>query len=311
MKIQPIYNSNFLKKGLEFASERKALFVATASLVLSTAARPAAILSTPNTDKENKRYACIKSLASSAAGYLIMLGASLPVSKALKNIEKNPEKYLKKETIKTLQCGSKTLGESGKYKFVSKLFDLGLGFIIAVPKSTLTCLLIPPFMNKIFPDKKNKQISFTGNLTKSIGKMMDSNVVKKAADKYYDKNVNQHIICLTDILATTSFITQTARSKKIKEERKKALMYNAGISTGLCIGASYAADRLLKKPTERFIEKFKQANINSPKLDKYIDGINVAKPALILGVMYYIFIPLISTYLADRFDKNVQKNKAL
>ena len=108
---------------------------------------------------------------------------------------------------------------------------------------------------------------------------------------------------MTDIFATGAFITQTAKSKKIEEDRKKALMYNAGISTGLCIGGTYAISNLLKKSTDKFIVNFKKANKNSPKLDKYIEGIRIAKPALIMGGIYYIAIPLVSTFLADRCDK--------
>lgn len=304
MKVQSIYTSKILQKGLKFAAERNALFVASTSLVLSTIARPIAIMSTPNTDKENKKYACAKSLASSAIGYGLMLAASLPVSNAIKKINNNPSKYLKASTIKNLKAGEQILSHSKQFSFATKLFDLGLGFIIAVPKSLLTCALIPPFMSKIFPKKEQqkKDISFTGNLSKGIGKMIDSDFVQKLAKKYHNTKYEQHLMCLTDTLATGSFIVQTHKSKKIEQDRKKALMYNAGISTGLCIAGSYAIDKALEKPTQKFVENFKRANKNLPNLEQCVKGINVAKPALILGSIYYIAIPIISTFLADRFD---------
>ncbi len=299
MKVQSIYTNRIFKKGLEFASNKSAIFVGSVSLALSTIARPIAILSTPNTNKENKKYACIKSFASTAVGYGLMLGASLPVSNALKEIDKNKTKYLKPQTLKRLSTPK-------KYAFATQLFNLGLGFLIAIPKSILTCALIPPFMAKIFPKKENQQknISFTGNLSKGIGKLIDTNAVQKLTEKFHNTNFEQHIMCLTDVIATGAFITQTAKNKKIEQDRKKALMYNAGISTGLCIAGSYIIDKALKKPTEKFIENFRKANKNSPKLEKYVEGIRVAKPALILGGIYYIIIPVISTFLADRFDKN-------
>lgn len=299
MKVQSIYTNRIFKKGLEFASNKSAIFVGSVSLALSTIARPIAILSTPNTNKENKKYACIKSFASTAVGYGLMLGASLPVSNALKEIDKNKTKYLKPQTLKRLSTPK-------KYAFATQLFNLGLGFLIAIPKSILTCALIPPFMAKIFPKKENQQknVSFTGNLSKGIGKLIDTNAVQKLTEKFHNTNFEQHIMCLTDVVATGAFITQTAKNKKIEQDRKKALMYNAGISTGLCIAGSYIIDKALKKPTEKFIENFRKANKNSPKLEKYVEGIRVAKPALILGGIYYIIIPVISTFLADRFDKN-------
>ena len=43
-------------------------------------------------------------------------------------------------------------------------------------------------------------------------------------------------------------------------------------------------------------------NKNLPELEKYIEGIKIAKPVLILGAIYYMFIPVISTFLADRTE---------
>lgn len=54
MKVQSIYTNRFVKKGLKFAADNGSLFVASASLALSTVARPLSIMATPNTDKQNK-----------------------------------------------------------------------------------------------------------------------------------------------------------------------------------------------------------------------------------------------------------------
>ena len=306
MKVQPIYNNRIIKKGLEFAADNGALFVGTTSLILSTIARPIAIMSTPKTDKENKKYAAAKSLASSAVGYALLLSASLPLSKAIKQIDNNPSRYLKQKTINTLKNSEQVLTKSSKYKFATQLFKLGLGFIIAAPKSILTCAMIPHFMDKFFNKKQkpqNKQVTFTG-LSDKIGKAIDTKFVQNLSEKYHDTNFPLHIMALTDTFATGTFIAQTAKSTKIEQDRKKALMYNAGISTTLSILGGYIIDSATKNQTEKFIEKFKQANKNSPKLDKYIEGIRIVKPALILGSIYYILIPLISTFLADRLGKS-------
>ena len=96
------WNSKAVKKGLEFAAENGTLFAATTTLALSTV-RPLVILATPKTDKKNKQVASAKSLTSTINGYLIALIASLPLSRAIKKIDKNPEKYLKPETINNLK----------------------------------------------------------------------------------------------------------------------------------------------------------------------------------------------------------------
>ena len=326
MKVQAIYNNKFFKKGLEFAANNGALFTATASLALSTVARPLAIMSTPNTDIENKRYACAKSLASSAAGYLLMLCASMPVAAAIKKIDKRPSKYLRQTTVENLKNGFESLQKSKSYNFATQLFKLGLGFVIAVPKSIMTCALIPPFMEKVFAKKANKKddlkntsystknVSFTGaydagveNLSRSIGKIIDTSAVQNMSKKFHNTNFEQHIMSLTDTLITGTFIHQTAKSKKIEQNRKKPLIYNTAISTGLCIAGGYALNSAIKKSFDKFVDEFSKANKNSPKLEKYIEGLKIAKPTLILGGIYYIAIPLISTFLADRADSKHSK----
>lgn len=315
-----IYTNKLLLKSLKFAAKNGTHFNAVLSLTLSAVARPIAIMSTPKTDKENKKIACAKSLSSSAVGYLIMLAASSPVAKAMEKIDKNPSGYLKKETVNNLKNGAKTLSRSKVYSFAAQLFKLGVGLIIAAPKSALTCAMIPFIMAGISPAKKPKEhdavpknqsrvISFKGmydktaeQLAKGIGKVMNKKPFQDFAKKYCDTNYAQHITSLTDILLTLSFVHQTSKSKMIEERRKKPLIYNSIISTGLCLTGGYAINSATEKSTKKFITKFREANKNLPELEKYIEGIKIAKPALILGIIYYIFIPVISTFLADRTD---------
>ena len=59
--------------------------------------------------------------------------------------------------------------------------------------------------------------------------------MKTFSTKYKDSNFPMHIVAATDALTTATFIHQTNNSKQIDENRKKALIYNAGISIGLSI----------------------------------------------------------------------------
>ena len=341
MKVNSLLTNKYTLNSLKFAAENSSLFSATASLALSTIARPISIMLTPDTNKENKKIACAKSLSSSATGYLIMAGASIPIAKAIKNIDNNPAKYLKQQTIQNLQGSAKSLTKSSKYSFATQLFKLGLGFVIAAPKSALTCALIPLIMSGISRknqqekdstnNKQNQQQSIAfGNLytnmtrtinsnsnyinkiynhgvellSKGIGKIIDTKTVQNISEKYSNTNFPQHIMSATDVLTTLTFIKQTQKNKKIEEERKKPLIYNSLISTGLCITGGYAINSVLEKPTEKLIQNFKNANKTLPDLEKYIEGIKIAKPALILGSIYYIAIPLLATFFADRIDNS-------
>ena len=266
-KISGLYNNKYLLKSLKLASKNGALFSATTALILSTIARPVAIMSTPKTDNENKKHACAKSLASTLVGYGIMLTASNPIASAVAKIDKSPQNYLTKETIQNLKNGAKALSKSQSYMLATQIFKLGIGLIIALPKSALTCMLIAPIL-KLFPTKakqiplpqknhsKSNIISFKGlsgqiteQIAKGIGKIINQKPLQEFAKKYKDSNFAQHIMTLTDIVLTTAFVRRVKKDKNIKQSRKKPLIHNSVISTGLCITGGYALNYLLQKPT--------------------------------------------------------------
>jgi len=308
------YKSPLLQKGLEFAAKDGSLFIAGTSLALSTFARPLSILAAPKTDKENKKLACTKSIVSSGLGFGIMFLASNPISRAITKIDESPTKYLKPKTIKNMMEKGKPLIESKGYQFATQIFKLGLAFVIAAPKAVLSAALIPIVLNKIFKNnnsttnikqKNSKNISFKGGaklnpISKGIGKIIDKPLTQKIVNKYKNSNYQMHIPVMTDILATSTFVHQNNKNKKIKEERKQILNRNAIISTTLSIFGGYVIDKSLNKPTEKFIKKYSEINKKNPNLGKQIEGIKIVKPALIMGSIYYIGIPLISTFLAER-----------
>lgn len=311
ISFKSIYTNRTFKKGLEFAADNGALFGATATLALSMFARPVAIWLAPNTTKENKKVACAKSISSSVVGFLLMLGVSLPIANSIKKIDKKPQKYLKNETINNLKDEGQALVKSKPYELATQLFKLGSAALVAVPKAFLTAVGLPIIMEHVFNKKneegQNKNISFKGKgerVTHTIASVIDKKGLQKFSNKYKDSNFPMHIVAATDILNTGAFIYYTKESKKIEERRKKALIYNTAIATGLSILSGYIVDKLLDKPAQKFIENFKKANKGQANLEKQVEGIKIIKPMLILGIIYYTFIPFVSTYMAELADKN-------
>ncbi len=315
---QNIYKNKFLLKGLEIAANNGALFVAGSTLALSTVVRPLSILATPKTDKENKKFALIKSLASSAGGYLLIMAASIPVARSVKKIDKNPLKYLTPQAIKNLGKGEPNITDSKNYQFATQLFKLGLGVAMAAPKSIFTNMLISPLLvlNNKMKKKTNKKetqennnnskdLTFKGKgepLTQGIAKILNTPCIQKFAERFKDSNFAMHIMALTDTITTLTLIDLVNKNKHIDEDKKRVLNYNSAIATGLSIGCSYTVDAALDGATAKFVKKFTEANKNAPKLGKYLEGIKIAKPTLILGITYYALIPFISTFLAERID---------
>lgn len=314
------YNSKILKKTFEFAASDVALFSAATTTTLALGARPAAILLAPYAEKEDKKAACAKSLASTFTQFFLTYIIATPIAHSIEKIGADPQKYLKNETIKNFQKTSKSLSASKSYEFATQLFKLGAGAMVAVPKALLTAACLPFILNKLF--KKNetkdpvKNISFRAKgsekIAGNIAKILDRKGMQKFSEKYKDTNFVMHAIAATDILTTSTFIHQAYYSEKIEDKRKKALIYNTAFSTALSIMFGYAADKLFDKPAEKFIEKYKKINKSDPNLEKQVRGIKIAKPILILGGVYYTVIPFISTILAEVVHKKtdpVIKNK--
>lgn len=309
---EKILTNRYILKGLEKVSEHGTSFSAGAALFFSTAVRPLAINSTPNVEKENKQYAMSNSICSGLIKFGIVESVALPVEFAIKKIDKNPEKFLKKTTINNLSPRA--------YKLITQVIKLGVGFVTAVPKSIMTIALIPVVMDKLFDinkvDKRTKHsnssaLSFTGRidnvLAKGISKFVDNSSVQKIAKRYElkDGEVSKHITAGTDVLLTSVAAYQTSKSKEIKENRKKALIYNNVISTGVTIVGGYSLDSMVKNKTNKFLNKFSLLNVKDPKLSKYIEGINILRPAILFAFIYYGILPMFSTYIAERIDKYV------
>ena len=186
--------------------------------------------------------------------------------------------------------------------------------LTAIPKSVLTVALIPIITDKLFNVKKiveeqssKKNVSFTGGLQNTVAKIIDNKKIQKLAIKYQDKDkdIAKHITAGTDVLLTAASAFQINRSKDIKENRKKALIYNNVISTFITLGLGYGIDRLAKGKTDKFIEKFKKINSADSKVGKYIEGLNIVRPAIIFAAIYYAVLPMFSTYMSEKIDKAV------
>ncbi len=321
-----LWNNKVLLKGLEKVSEHGTTFAATTALAMSLTVRPLAIFSTPDVEKENKQYAVANSISSGLMKFAIVEAVALPIEAAVKNIDKNPSKYLKASTIRNLSDGSSEFAKAKPYKFGAQIMKLGTGFLTAIPKSALTIALIPVIMDNLFRKKEKKaqdvvvekpvksqnfekEVPFTGNLTdklsRGIGKIFDNDGFQKFIKQNVknEKDIAKHTSAATDVLLTSAFAYQTNKTSKIEENRKRVLILNNTIPTVITLVGGYGIDRAIKERTSKFIEKFSKINANDPKLHKYIEGINIVRPAIIFAGIYYGILPLFSTYIAEKIDK--------
>ena len=333
-----ILTNKTVLKGLEKISEHGTSFAAGASLLMSIGVRTFSIYNTPDVEKENKFYAMANSITSGLVKFGIVEAIALPIENAVTRIDKNASKYLKDSTLKNFNPNTRS------YKFITQIIKLSTGLLTAIPKSMLTIALIPVVMNKVFkynpmedlkkvaqnfPYKveaskffvknENKQINaepaFTGRigdkLSRGISKIINNKTVQKIAKKYEmeDEDIYKHITAMTDVLLTSASVWQTNKSQSIKENCKRVLNYNNIINTAITIMLGYWVDGVVKNHSNGFIERFKQANKLNPKLPKYIEGINILRPTIIFGLIYYGLLPIFSTYTSEKLDKFISKSK--
>ena len=190
-----ICKSDSVKKGLELVANNGAGFMAGTQLAFATVVRPMSIISTPKTDKENKKLACAKSFASSLTNYLMVLAVSLPIARNIKKIDNNPEKYLKPSTINKMKEGGKPLVQSKTYQFATQMFKLGSNALTAVPRAVVTCAMIPPMLALIKGqsgklDKLGKEDKIGTNCEKNQEFQINENSVLGEEKNLIDRKLN-------------------------------------------------------------------------------------------------------------------------
>jgi len=330
-----LMTNKHILNGLEHIADHGTTFVAAATLVMAAGVRPFVTAHAPGVDKENREYSAANSIASGVIKFAMTEAVALPVENAVKEIDNAPEKYLKEKTVKTLKGTAEKITDSEKYNIITQTLKLGAGLVTAIPKSMLTIAILPFIMDLLFlKPKKEKQNNFDGFIknacpeifgdigqssgqisfkgsdiaAKGIAKIIDSKTLQNIVTKhnFSTKNIARNMSMATDILLTASFVRRTQKSKKIKEDGKKPLIYNNILSTGISLTAGYAADKIVQNGTKNFIDKFSLANKGNPKLDKYIQGINIVRPTLIFAGIYYGILPLFTTYIADKTDKFIK-----
>jgi len=316
-------NNKFLLKSLEKISDHPASFCAGASFICATTIKPLFILLTPKTDKENKKTFSIEAFSSAFIKLLTTSAVTIPIEKIVNKISKNPQEFLKKETLEKLK-------NAKDFNFLTQIIKQGANIITAIPKSMLTVALIPILNSILFKEKKENKdnilkdkikkennpnfIAFNGNINKKTTDFISSLINNKTLQNFAtknsknDKNLAKATSVATDIVLAGSSVLSINSSKKIDKKNKKPLMINKIVSTGISIITGCIADSLIQNNTKNFIEKFITANKNNPKLPKYIEGINILRPTIVFALIYYGLIPMISTYTSDKLSKVENKN---
>ncbi len=331
-----IYNNKIMLGALEKISDHSASFSITASMLGALVLRPLAVNSTTSVKKDNKKYLTANSISSGLAKFLLAEAVAFPVENAVKKISGSPQKYLSKQAIDAYLEKNKNLIDSKNFKKASQILKTGTNFVFAIPKSLLTVALIPYIADKVLKFKnkiqspdinlnntltekekdiyskiKNNSPAFKGcalNITQGV---FNNNLFQKFIKKsnLKEENIARNMSVLTDIVLSGSFAFHSFRSKKIDKDKKQTLIFNNAISTVLSILGGCTIDKFIKPGSKNFIDNLIKFNGDNPKLQKYIQGINVLRPTLIFAAVYYGIIPVISAIGAEKLN-NAKQNSS-
>ncbi|MBR1754201.1 hypothetical protein IJ732_05125 [bacterium] len=333
-------------KILESANANSAVFNAAFALGLAGILRPATIYAMPTKNKDDNAYAAGHSISSGLIGFAASMLINNPLANAIKNVRKNPQQYLKDETIQNLGKVTKNGLNGAKADIATKYINLGTELAFAIPQACATIALVPLMLKHVFHLEKGKgkakpeqaqqaqqqvaqqgekKVSFSGApvdgkkvgpikhlLSKGVAAIMNNKTAQKLFDKTAKSDVNivQHLSAAKGLLISGMYAYRTLTNDKLESERKRTLAVNqigvSLVSTVLGYTFSIAAG----KKIDKIAEKFMAANLKKVTPDKMgglIGGIKAASSLMIFSTVYRYLSPVLVTPIANKIGSIINE----
>lgn len=155
---------------------------------------------------------------------------------------------------------------------------------------------------------------FTDCIARGLGKVLDQdfsvNLIKwTKKHKSFDKNLISHLIVLASTLLSGFYIKKTLENDKLEPNKRRTLAINQGITWGISTIMAYTFDGLATKTINAFTNKFKDLNKGAEKLQKYENGIKIAKSTIIMSVVYRFIAPVVVTPIANKIGNSLNEKK--
>ena len=150
-----------------------------------------------------------------------------------------------------------------------------------------------------------------------ISRIGKSNIVqrfiKKTEDKKFYESLNHKLPLIESAFTTVSYVAVTQLSKKIPEDRKPALTWQALIGGAAGIAISKKLDDFTKKHNDKLCQELEKLNL--PKAKNTIRGARILLPiaitTLILRYLVSVSSVPLSTFIAKiqhKLSKKQTKN---
>ena len=170
-------NSKFMTRALTVVNENESKFENIITIFLAGMLKPLCVLAMPGAEKEDKQMAATKNFISAVVGFALSSAILTPVSKSVKKVTKNLNKYIKDADYIRL-IDKKEFGDFIKYHgreievgsmadafstFYKKIPDLA----ITPTKAAISIALMPYLLNFLFKKDKKEEAKKVQQITQT------------------------------------------------------------------------------------------------------------------------------------------------
>lgn len=153
----------------------------------------------------------------------------------------------------------------------------------------------------------------TDGIARGIARIFESPLLGNIVNNIKDsKMIITHLMVAESALTSALYVRQTLNNKKLDKQHRNTLAINQGLVFGVSTALTYTLDKSIAKWADRMACRFKAVNpmLDAKKLDKCLDGLQVAKSLVIIGFIYRYFSPVVVTPIANWLGKKVQEKSA-
>lgn len=147
--------------------------------------------------------------------------------------------------------------------------------------------------------------------TKTIKSLVEK--TNKCSEKFVNDKLTPHLMVLGSTILSGFYILKTLGNKDLDEEKRKTLAINQGLTYGVSTAMAYTFDSWLGKAHKKFMANFRAANEamceDVKKLDKWENGLRLAKSIIIIDLVYRFIAPVMVTPVANWCGNKLRENK--
>lgn len=173
-------------------------------------------------------------------------------------------------------------------------------------------------VKKIFAPLTRQYNRFTSRLAVGFGKILNNEkvanyITKISKNTHLQDYLVSHLLTIGSIILSGLYINKTLHNDKLDPDKKRTLAINQASVWGVSTIMGYTFNILVDKKMKLIGDKFRAVNEQKPEhanlINKYLDGIKIAKTIMIFDIVYRYLAPVVVTPLANYIGNKLQEKK--